>query len=169
MNRSAQIPIFKTGGSRADRIGRLIATLIIVGFIGIAAYCTLRKSPANEKYIPVAQLISEFRQIIRPPQAIANGDLRTHTKGLMTSVEQSYFWPPGSPSLLESYRGAVSAQGWRDLMHFQGGIGVAEIFCKGGMEASLQEMQIDANGTSSYNFSIANGEMSATECAQTRP
>jgi hypothetical protein len=144
----------------------MVATIILAGFIGLAAYWTLQPPPANLRYVSVPQLVTELRQIDQPRNAIAVGEMNTTTKGLTTSIEQNYLWPPGAPSLLESYRKALSPKGWVDTMHFQGGVGVAEVFCKGALEASLQETRIDTSGASSYSLSITSGTMPATECAQ---
>ncbi len=165
--RFGQIPIYDPNDSPKGRVFRTIGALIALRFVGLAWFSTCSKSTPNAKFIPASQLKAEFNQINRPRQAIADGELRTTTKNLEVTISQNYFWPSGSPPLLESYRAVLSASGWRDKAQLGGGVGVLEIFCKGTMEASLQEMRIDANGTSWYDFSITNGTMSATDCQET--
>jgi hypothetical protein len=169
MKRSAQIPIYDPADSPGRRIVRTAVAILILGIVGFAWLGTTTKQPTNNKYVSASELMAEFKLIDPPRQAIANGEVRTMSKGLEATIAQNYIWPPGAPPLLASYRDALGAHGWRDAARFQGGVGVAEIFCKGSMEASLQEMPTDSNGTSRYDFSISNGTMSATDCQTARP
>lgn len=169
MNNYGQIPIYDPNDSPTGRAFRAIVALIILGFVSFAWFSTCSKPTPNARFIPASQLKAEFNQIERPRQSIADGELRTTTKNLEVTISQYHYWPSGSPSLLESYRKVLSAGGWQDKAQLGGGVGVLEIFCKGKMEASLQEMRIDANGTSLYDFSISNGTSSAPDCQETHP